>query len=64
MKQEQEIFFYQLIKALVLGLFVVLPRWRKQKEVLKKGFQKRCDTNRYKELAFAPVLESLVKNSV
>ena len=43
MKQEQGIvlsdIFYHPIKALVLGSVVVLPRWRSQEEVLKKGFQ-------------------------
>ena len=29
----------------VRGSFVVLPRWRRQKEVLKKGLQKWCDSS-------------------
>ena len=37
--------FHQSIKALVLGSVLVLPIWWRQKEVLKEGFQKRCDNS-------------------
>ena len=37
--------FQQSIKALVLGSVLVLPIWWRQKEVLKEGFQKRCDSS-------------------
>ena len=33
------VLFYQPTKALVLGSFVVLPRWQRMKEVWRKGFR-------------------------
>ena len=39
-----KLFYYQQIKVLVLSSQEVFPRWQRKKEVLRKGFQKRCDS--------------------